>query len=757
MVSSPTIASLSSTSDLLIFGTIFLIIFSGWVIGTVLVAELRSQSGLTRHQTAHIWLADNLSGNGSGLPRRLSSALKREFADVPGRLPIQTVRLRRCFPVDPEAWKRLLADAPKSIDSILPAGKPGVLIWAECTEASKSARLHFLPSSALADYRDPGNVGLTTLEDVPLALRSGLPPIIASLALAYLAPVFEEAGIGGNRIFAVPAKKLTLHIDELTSQCSGRLGWAALYLYAWMRFRLGLDDGHKGDLNALCRKLRAQIEQWPDDRPQQEHAQIWSSLAKLCFDWGTKFKSTEPLERSVLAADTAIAIFSGENSLCQKASTQHLKARTLLALSEMRRDPEPLQNALTALRAAAHIRRREGDLAGWALLRHRMGQVHTAYARYRAGTKDLESAIGAFSDALTAPGEDRAVTRARSRLALGIAHLDLGMRDGNPLHFEKAVLEFKGAFDTLSALGDFENANSAHIQLGLALTGLGSLTGDVAPLNRAVAGLRFAPPPVDYKGRESNAQHLLSARAHRLVGCAEGALEPLRKSVKKFEALSQSGDDETQTELRAVADFERGQALAELGRVAGSAGPYGDAASAFREALRGFGRTECGRQWATVQLHLGRVLAKMASSEFRGGNGFAGDAAEAYRHALSIFKRAETPHIWTELQDELGAALQLSGARRGGKPDLESAVTAWRKALNGKTIVEAPPRDRPLILNDLGNALSDLAHTESDASRLREAHAAYLEAFDLALARRQDSLAEIFRSNLDLTERALSS
>ena len=69
---------------------------------------------------------------------------------------------------------------------------------------------------------------------------------------------------------------------------------------------------------------------------------------------------------------------------------------------------------------------------------------------------------------------------------------------------------------------------------------------------------------------------------------------------------------------------------------------------------------------------------------------------------------------------------------------------------------EPEPRDRTMTLNDLGNALADLAQTEGDTSRLREALSAYLEAYDLALASGQDDLAEIVHANLNRTESALA-
>ncbi len=743
-------------SDALIFAVIFLLIFSGWVIGAVLAAEPRSKSGLRNPKTIHIWFAGNLAADRAGLPRRLRSALKRELAVLPRRLPIRTGLLRRRFPADREAWTRLLANAPETIANILPADRPGVLIWAECVKGAVTARLHFLASPKLAAHSDPGTIGLRTLDDVPLELRPGLAPIFAALALAHLAPVLREAGFRRASFLAIPAKKLALHIDEIRDQCAGPLGAAASYLYAWLRFRLALDAGQKSDPDALYRELNTEITNWPEDRPARERAQIWNSLAKLCLDWGLRWRAPDTFERSFLAADKAIAILSEENSSLDMAAARHVKGRALLALGQIRRDPGSLEKALKVLRSAAQFYRTEGHSARWALSRHDMGEVHAAYARIRGGTKDLERAITAFEDAFSNARGKPGVARARSRQALGVARLELGRRDGKRHHFEKAAREFEEAFGALSAVGQFEGANAAQTAAAMARMYLGRQTGDPRPLRRAAEDLRLAPRPTDYGSGDQCDWRLLPGRVHRLLGAAEGSPNPLRKSVQEFGALSLANGTAGQAELRAMANFERGLALAELGRAMESAEEYGQAADAFRGALLGFDRRTSPRRWALAQLQLGRVLLEMADSGGGRENGAAGEAAGAYREALSVFDRTEMPHIWTAIQDELGTALKLSGAKQGGTPALEGAVKAWRKALNGHKPAAAPARERTMMLNDLGNALCDLAYAENDAGRLREARSAYLEAFDLAMADSEESFAEIARANLDLVEQAIS-
>lgn len=756
MFSNLTIESLPFVSALPIIFAALLMGCSGWLIGAHLVVDDGLRVSKARTRTITIWLAGNLSAEQSGLPRRVKSALDRELNALPHRLPVRTKRLRRQFPIDAAAWARLLETAPENVSQIVPADKHGVIIWAEGKSNSPTARLHFLGSRALSDNWQPGTIGLMTLDDVPLELRTGLPPVLASLALAHLTPNLEEAGISRDQSFAILTKKLALHIGELTSQCTAELGSAVSYLYAWMRFQLALEvDGGEG-LGARFDELKCEIDRRGGEQQRLQRAQIWSNLARFCFDWGVRADALEPFERSLTAADNAIALFSDGNASNRQAVLRHLKARAFMILSEKRKDPALLHRAMTALRDAAHGCRHDRNARQWAMIRHHMGEVYTELARYRAGTTDLERAVGAFTDALLARGGEESVAQAETRHALGVALMELGMREGKPAHFERAVGALSTAHDTLNAAGAFASANRVSINLSIALTAFGRLKKDAGSLKMAVEGLRFLSVDAARQPDEISEPKLLLGRALRILGSTQGAVQSLQAATARFQAISGSVKHVACAHLRAAADFERGLALTATAGLSGDVKDYADAVAAFRDALHGLNRTAEPRRWAMAQLHLARAAAKAAGSNFGGGNGLAGDAASAYREALSIFKRSEMPHFWARLQDELGTALQLSALENGGGPELENAVQAWRKALDGKFVSEPAPRDRTMILNDLGNALADLAQSEGDASRLREALSTYLEAYDLALASGQDDLAEIVDANLNRTESALA-
>ena len=386
MLSNLIIASSSIASALPLIFAALLIVCCGWVIGTFLVVDDGLRLSKARTRTITIWLAGNLSAEQSGLPRRVKSALDRELGALPHRLPVQTKHLRRQFPIDEAAWVRLLETAPENVAQIVPAGKNGVIIWAEGKSNSPTARLHFLPSRALSENWQPGTIGLMTLEDVPLELRTGLPPALASLTLAHLTPILEEAGISREQSFGILTKKLALHIGELTSQCTVQLGSALSYLYAWMRFQLALEVGGGDGLNTRFDELRCEIDRRGGEQQRLERAQIWSNLAGFCFDWGVRADALEPLERSLTAADNAIALFPDGDALNRQAVLQHLKARTFMVLSKKRKDPALLRRAMTALRDAAHHSRRDRDGQRWAMIRHHIGEVYTELACTRAGT-----------------------------------------------------------------------------------------------------------------------------------------------------------------------------------------------------------------------------------------------------------------------------------------------------------------------------------------------------------------------------------
>ena len=178
---------------------------------------------------------------------------------------------------------------------------------------------------------------------------------------------------------------------------------------------------------------------------------------------------------------------------------------------------------------------------------------------------------------------------------------------------------------------------------------------------------------------------------------------------RALDDLSEDG----QPDLWASGQNKLGVALSDRGvRVGRSAGTrlLGEAAAAYRAALRV--RTEAAHPvaWATTQRNLGNALR--AQGERTGGAdgaGLLGEAVAAYRAALRVRTEAAHPVAWATTQRNLGLALSDRGAWIGGADGAEllgEAVAAYRAALRVRTEA-AHPVAWATTQNNLGLALSD--------------------------------------------------
>jgi tetratricopeptide (TPR) repeat protein len=99
-------------------------------------------------------------------------------------------------------------------------------------------------------------------------------------------------------------------------------------------------------------------------------------------------------------------------------------------------------------------------------------------------------------------------------------------------------------------------------------------------------------------------------------------------------------------------------------------------------------------------------------------------AMEAYRHALEVFSREDTPIAWAMVQHDMGRALTYLSQGQTGTVHLVEAVSAFQAALQERTR-ERAPLDWAETQHYMGYALSDLGDRETGTGRLEEALVAY--------------------------------
>jgi tetratricopeptide (TPR) repeat protein len=244
-----------------------------------------------------------------------------------------------------------------------------------------------------------------------------------------------------------------------------------------------------------------------------------------------------------------------------------------------------------------------------------------------------------------------------------------------------------------------------------------------------VAAIR-ADPKADFYDRAlaEFAQKNFAAAAES-AGQAGNAARDQYLAADKLVAQVAARADEARTQAREAYSLQGQSLYAEQ--------KFGEAVTAFEDALDAALRAKVPRKWAELQVRLGMALNDWAAvvtgsaiTEHRA------KAVAAYRAALEVYTRQTLPRDWAWTQNNLGAALHYQATASEGTESarlLAEAVAAYRAALEVYTR-EALPRDWAWTQTNLGAALHDQADasagTES-ARLLAEAVAAYRAALEV--------------------------
>jgi uncharacterized coiled-coil protein SlyX len=198
--------------------------------------------------------------------------------------------------------------------------------------------------------------------------------------------------------------------------------------------------------------------------------------------------------------------------------------------------------------------------------------------------------------------------------------------------------------------------------------------------------------------------------------------------------------DKLVAQLTARADEARAQAREAYGLQGQSLyaqQKFGEAVTAFENALDAAPRANVPQGWAELEVRRGMALSAWAGVLTGSAiTDYRAKAVAAYRAALEVYTHQALPRLWAWTQHNLGAALHFQAAAAAGAEStrlLAEAVAAYRAALEVYTR-EALPYDWAWTQNDLGAALHDQGTASAGPESIRllaEAVSAYRAALEV--------------------------
>ncbi len=158
----------------------------------------------------------------------------------------------------------------------------------------------------------------------------------------------------------------------------------------------------------------------------------------------------------------------------------------------------------------------------------------------------------------------------------------------------------------------------------------------------------------------------------------------------------------------------------------GSESHYEQAIAAFGQALEVYDSQQTPEQWAWSQYNL--AAASQALGRLRQKARDLKVAVDAFTQALTVWTRQDAPLLWALTMHQLGSAFHAHGTLLHGNRTLQKSVVAYKNALtelyNDDTGLEFVA-----TRNNRGAVLQNLAESEDNPDRMREA----LRAYDAAL------------------------
>ena len=219
------------------------------------------------------------------------------------------------------------------------------------------------------------------------------------------------------------------------------------------------------------------------------------NLARTLYLLGEREADTKLLEESVTLLNDALGEDLDPNGESVDAGIKGLAANALRALARLQTDPEYLDLAASLLESALEIHRREDDAPFVAITQNNLGLVYLDLAQATRRKDAVERALSLFDAASPVAKRSAMPTlRAMTQNNAGQAHELLAELDSGSAVAELELSRdcYEQAVRSYSDSTTPYHSASAKTSLARVLTVLGSSTGSVKCLDRAINILRDA-------------------------------------------------------------------------------------------------------------------------------------------------------------------------------------------------------------------------------------------------------------------------
>ena len=197
-----------------------------------------------------------------------------------------------------------------------------------------------------------------------------------------------------------------------------------------------------------------------------------------------------------------------------------------------------------------------------------------------------------------------------------------------------------------------------------------------------------------------------------------------------------------------------GNVVAALGQQLGNAELYEKAILCFHNALEEFSQNDSPLDWAATQVNLGTAL--QALGRLMSDAKCLNKSVDAYTAALLEYTKKETPEEWKLTMLQLGMTLHTYGTLLKGNRTFQKSVVAYKNAIAALD-ADNYPVELAAAHNNCGAVLHNLAESEENPERLKEAIRSYATGWEVCMEQQRPiHLAVICRVNKVTAQNALA-
>ena len=197
-----------------------------------------------------------------------------------------------------------------------------------------------------------------------------------------------------------------------------------------------------------------------------------------------------------------------------------------------------------------------------------------------------------------------------------------------------------------------------------------------------------------------------------------------------------------------------GNVVAALGQQQHNAILYEKAILCFHNALEEFSQNDSPLDWAATQVNLGTALQALGrlTSDAKCLN----KSVDAYTNALLEYTKKETPEEWKLTMLQLGMTLHTYGTLLKGNRTFQKSVVAYKNVIAALD-ADNYPVELAAAHNNCGAVLHNLAESEENPDRLKEAIRSYATGWEVCMEQQRPiHLAVICRVNKATAQNALA-